>query len=381
MLRFSGLLLTFALPPVAVLARSAFAQSDTARATTTDTAKARSLTAIQVTGRADDLLGVASSASQGHIGSADLRLRPLTREGELLDYRLGVYHTEIGDFGSAGGAELHLESKLDGQFATIEAGENALARVALGTSKHVGSGDLLLGGELKSYSGPWALDEGIRKFSGLARYSWQRNASRFSLLGMGYRNRWNASDQIPERAVVNRAIDRFGYIDGTDGGNTQRYSLSGSWNHIGPKASQSVQLFGAYSDLSLFSNFTYFLDNPVQGDQFDQREKRVMVGANASHAQSLQALGTEHTVTLGLQSRADFLSPVGLYRTERRARLATVREDGVTETGTGLYVEAQSRWRPWLRTTLGTRGVVYTFEIPSDRPENSGRRNAAIACP
>ena len=429
-------------------ASTALAQGDTSTATARDTAKVRSLAAVQVTGRADDPIGVASTASQGHIGSADLRLRPLTREGELLetvpglivtqhsgdgkanqyfirgfnldhgtdfqtrlegmpinspthahgqgytdlnflipelvdyiDYRLGVYHAELGDFGSAGGAEFHLESKLDGPFATIEAGENALARLALGTSTRVGRGDLLLGGELKSYNGPWALEEGIRKFSGLARYSWQRNASRFSLLGMAYHNKWNASDQIPERAVENGAIDRFGYIDGTNGGNTQRYSLSGSWNHIGAKASQSAQLFGVYSDLSLFSNFTYFLDNPEQGDQFNQREKRVMIGANASYARPLQALGAEHTVTLGLQSRADFLSPVGLYRTERRERLSTVREDDVTETGTGVYVEAQSRWRPWFRTTLGMRGDVYTFDVTSDRAENSGRHTAAIASP
>jgi hypothetical protein len=433
---------------VAWSASSAFAQRDTSAAPARDTARTRSLTAVRVTGRADDLIGVASTASQGRIGSADLRLRPLLREGELLetvpglivtqhsgdgkanqyfihgfnldhgtdfqtrldgmpinmpshahgqgytdlnflipelvdyiDYRLGVYHAELGDFGSAGGAELHLESKLDAPFATVEAGENALARLALGTSKRIGRGDLLLGGELKSYNGPWALDEEIRKLSGLARYSWQRNASRFSLLGMAYHNKWNASDQIPERAVDDGAIDRFGYIDGTDGGNTQRYSLSGSWNHIGAKASQSVQLFGVYSDLSLFSNFTYFLDNPIDGDQFNQREKRVMIGANASHAQPVQALGAEHTVTLGLQSRADFLSPVGLYRTERRERLSTVREDDVTETGTGVYAEAQSRWRPWFRTTLGVRGDVYTFDVTSDRTENSGRRTAAIASP
>ena len=448
MLRFARSVLALAQLSIAFTTQPAFAQSDTARAAATDSAKARSLEAVRVLGRVDDLTGTASTASQGHIGSADLRLRPLTREGELLetvpglivtqhsgdgkanqyfirgfnldhgtdfqtrlegmpinspthahgqgytdlnflipelvdyiDYRLGVYHTELGDFGSAGGAEFHLKSKLGGPFATVEAGENALARVALGTSKAVGRGDLFAAGEIKSYDGPWALDERIRKFSGVARYSWKGNTSRFSVLGLAYRNRWNASDQIPERAVDNGAIDRFGYIDGTDGGNTQRYSLSGSWNHIGAKASQSVQLFGVYSDLSLFSNFTYFLDNPIQGDQFNQREKRVMIGANASHVQSLQALGTEHTITLGLQSRADVLSPVGLYRTERRERLSTVREDDVTETGTGVYVEAQSRWRPWFRTTLGMRGDVYTFDVTSDRAENSGRHTAAIASP
>jgi hypothetical protein len=142
-----------------------------------------------------------------------------------------------------------------------------------------------------------------------------------------------------------------------------------------------VQLFGIYSDLNLFSNFTYFLVNPEQGDQFNQREQRVVVGGSASHAQQIDALGASHTVTVGLQSRADVLSPVGLYRTERRARLGVVRQDDVSETGTGVFVEAQSRWRPWFRSTLGVRADGYTFDVTSDRVANSGRRSAAIVSP
>jgi outer membrane receptor protein involved in Fe transport len=70
-----------------------------------------------------------------------------------------------------------------------------------------------------------------------------------------------------------------------------------------------------------------------------------------------------------------------LYRTQQRERLSTVRQDEVIETGTGVYVEAESRWRPWFRTTLGMRGDVYTFDVTSDRGENSGQRTAAIAIP
>ena len=428
--------------------RIAPAQADTARTGREDSTSARALSTVKITGRADDLTGVASTASQGRIGFVDIRQRPLTREGELLetvpglivtqhsgdgranqyfirgfnldhgtdfqtrlegmpvnmpshahgqgytdlnflipelvdyiDYRLGVYHTELGDFGSAGGAELHLMRKLDRSFATADAGEHGLARLAMGTSTRIGNGDALFGGELKAYDGPWMLAERIRKVSGVARYSWNRNASRFSVLGMAYRNKWRASDQIPQRAVDDGRIGRFGYVDGTDGGNTQRYSLSGSWNRVGARSTQSAQLFGIYSDLSLFSNFTYFLDNPDRGDQFNQREHRTVIGGNVAHAQEVQALGVAHTVTLGLQTRADFLGPVGLYRTERRARFGTVRQDEVNQLGGGVFVEAQSRWRPWLRTTLGLRGDAYTFDVTSDQSANSGSNTASIASP
>jgi hypothetical protein len=251
----------------------------------------------------------------------------------------------------------------------------------MGASTGVASGDLLVGGELKAYDGPWDLDQRIRKLSGVARYSRDRNTTRFSVLGMAYRNRWSASDQIPERAVADGRVGRFGFIDDTDGGTTQRYSLSGDWTRLGARSTQKVGLFGVYSDLSLFSNFTYFLDDPERGDQFNQRERRVVVGGAASHAQQLSALGVDHTVTVGAQTRADFLPTIGLYRTQRRTRHGTVREDEVFETGTGIYAEAQSTWRPWLRTTLGVRGDAYTFDVTSDRVDNSGRSSAAIASP
>ena len=300
---------------------------------------------------------------------------------DYIDYRLGVYHTELGDFGSAGGAEFHLVKSLDRPFGTVGAGEDGLARLAAGASTRVGDGTFLAGAEAKTYDGPWDMAQDLRKLSGLARYSWDRGSSQFSILAMGYHNKWNASDQIPQRAVDDGIIDRFGFIDGTDGGHTQRYSLSGTWRHAGNSSVQDVQVFGLYSDLSLFSNFEYFLNDPTRGDQFNQQEQRVVLGASARHVQSAEALGVSHLVKVGLQTRADFLNPVGLYRTQGRERLSTVRQDDVTEWGSGVYVEAESRWLPRFRTTVGLRGDFYTFDVDANIAANSGHRTAAIASP
>jgi len=413
-----------------------------------DTTRAQVMDTLTVTGRFDELIGIAGSASEGRVGSADLRLRPIAREGELLetvpglivtqhsgdgkanqyfirgfnldhgtdfqtriegmpvnmpshahgqgytdlnfltpelvdylDYRLGVYHSELGDFGSAGGAEFHLVRRLDRPFAVLSAGEHGLARLAAGTSVVVGGGDLLLGGEAKGYDGPWDVAQELRKFSGLARYSWSRGPSQFSVLGMAYHNRWNASDQVPLRAVDAGLIDRFGQIDGTDGGNTQRYSLSGAWRHAGGSSVQDAQIYAIYSDLSLFSNFEYFLSDPERGDQFKQREQRVVVGGNVKHTQAVNAFGVPHVLKIGLQTRADFLRPVGLYRTQAERRIGTVREDDVTEWGSGLFVEAEARWRPWFRSIVGLRGDAYTFDVRANIPANGGSRAAAIMSP
>ncbi len=413
-----------------------------------DTTRAQVIDTLTVTGRYDDLIGTAASASEGRVGSVDLRLRPITREGELLetvpglivtqhsgegkanqyfirgfnldhgtdfqtrvegmpinmpshahgqgwtdvnflvpelvdhlDYRLGVYHAELGNFGSAGGAEFHLVRTLPRPFAIAGGGANGLARLAAGGSTRLGAGDFLLGGEAKTYDGPWELAQDLRKFSGLARYSWESGSSQFSILGLAYNNKWNATDQIPLRAVEAGLVDRFGNIDDTDGGDTQRYSLSGSWRRLGASSVQDVQVFGVYSDLSLFSNFEYFLGDPARGDQFNQREQRVIVGGNVKHTQEAGAFGFSHLLKVGAQTRADFLSPVGLYRTQARTRLSTVRQDEVTEWGSGMYVEAETRWHPWFRSVVGARGDVYTFDVDANIPQNSGHRSAAIVSP
>ncbi|MBK6459320.1 MAG: TonB-dependent receptor [Gemmatimonadetes bacterium] len=438
-------LLALALSPV-----NARVLAQTARDSTTDadSARARSLRPIRVLGRVDELRGFASTASQGHVGSADLRLRPLMREGELLesvpglivtqhsgdgksnqlfvrgfnldhgtdfstkvegmpvnmashahgqgytdlnfiipelvdfiDYRLGNYHTAIGDFGSAGGAEFQFRRTLDRPFLSVGAGEFGYTRAAGGASLDLGRGSLLMGGEAKRYDGPWQVEERLRKFSGLARYATTRGQSRFSLLGMAYRNTWDSSDQVPMRAVRDATIARFGQVDPSLGGESSRYSLSAQWDRAGARSVQQVQLYGIASRLDLYSNFTYFLDDEDSGDQFNQREGRATLGLNATHKQPFTVNGVEHLVTLGVQHRSDLVDDIGLHRTRDRVRTGTIRQDDVTERGTGLYVEVESRWRPRLRTVLGVRGDAYTFDVRSVLAANSGTRSASIASP
>ena len=427
---------------------SAHAQSPTRPALPRDSVRPRAVDTVKVVGRIDNLLGIATSASEGRVGAVDLRQRPITREGELLetvpglivtqhsgdgkanqyfvrgfnldhgtdfqtkldgmplnmpthghgqgytdlnflipelvdylDYKLGVSHAELGNFGSAGGAEFHLMRTLDRPFLAISGGANGFARLAGGASRRVGAGTLLVGGEAKHYDGPWLLPEDIRKVSGVARYSVAHGSSDWSVMGMAYRNRWNASDQIPSRAVTGGLISRFGQIDSTNGGNTRRYSLSGSYRHVGRRGVQQVQAFGIYSDLRLFSNFGYFLDDASGGDQFAQHDRRTIVGANAKHTQQLVALGTDHAITLGVQARADIIADVGLFSTVARSTVGTVRRDRVRETGTGAFAELESRWQPWFRSVLGVREDVQTFHVTSDIAANSGERAAAITSP
>jgi hypothetical protein len=298
-----------------------------------------------------------------------------------VEYRLGVSHTELGDFGSAGGAEFTLRRRLDRPFLALGGGAFGLARAVGGASIAMGGGSLLVGGEARGYEGPWRVSQDLRKYSGIARWTRDAGASRWSVLGLAYRNRWNASDQIPMRAVRQGAVTRFGQLDPTLGGSSERYSLSGEWSRLHGAAAQTVQVFAIASRLDLFSNFTYFLDDPEHGDQINQRESRRILGANLSHRQQLRIGGIEQVVTVGLQHRTDVIADVGLHRTRQRTPVRTVRQDDVTQAGTGLFVEMMSRWRPWVRSVVGLRGDAQTFDVRSIDPRNSDRRTAAIASP
>jgi hypothetical protein len=194
---------------------------------------------------------------------------------------------------------------------------------------------------------------------------------------MGYRNRWDASDQIPLREIETGTLDRFGQVDSTLGGESQRYSLSANWKRKGASTDQRLEIYAAYYDLDLYSDFTYFLEDSVNGDQIQQADQRVFAGASFEHRQP----AGKHYVTLGAETRADFINDVGLHRTRERRRLSTVREDDVVEWGTGAYASARTKWSGKVASLLGLRGDFYLFDVESDRLENSGNRTDGVVTP
>jgi outer membrane receptor protein involved in Fe transport len=198
---------------------------------------------------------------------------------------------------------------------------------------------------------------------------------------MAYKADWNSTDQIPRRAVDEGLIGRFGAIDPSDGGRSSRYSLSGEWRSLEGETSRALSVYAIKSRLNLFSNFTFFLDDPVNGDQFEQAESRVTLGGQASQTRSGR-LGERLVLnTLGLQLRRDRIDPVALYSTLARERLSTTREDRVTVESAGPYFSNTIEWTRWLRTVAGLRADFYRFDVDSNLPENSGTRRDSIVSP
>ena len=300
---------------------------------------------------------------------------------QRIDYKKGPYFAGEGDFASAGAARIRLADKLPQGQASVSVGQHGYVRGVVADSLAAGPGTLLYGMEVNRNNGPWDVPERVRKYSGLLRYSQGTQDDGFSVTGMAYKNSWNATDQVPLRAVESGQIGRFGSLAPSDGGDTSRYSLSYAMRK---RMENRLFEFDAYlirSQLELNSDFTYFLADPQQGDQFQQSERRTVAGVNASASWTTQLFGLPLRNKLGVQARYDRLSPVGLYNTLERVRQSTVREDRVRESSIGFYGENTVQWLPWLRSVAGLRYDAYRFKVDSSIDGNSGSANDHVVSP
>ena len=298
-----------------------------------------------------------------------------------VDYFKGPYLAEAGDFATAGGAEFHYADTKRPGTVEASAGSGRYGRAVLIQSGAAAAGQWLYALEAFHDDGPWVVPENFRKFNGVLRYRVPTARGRIGVTAMGYEGRWTATDQIPARAVEEGLVGRFGSLNPTDGGTTHRYSLS--VDYAGDAAGGSLQstAYVIRYALELYSDFTYFLNNPVLGDQIEQADHRLTSGWNGKWVGLGALAGIATTNTLGWDVRTDHVDPIGLYDTVRRERIDTVREDRVRETSGALYAQNETSWTDWLRTVLGLRAERFDFQVGSNVAANSGSRSAGIGLP
>jgi outer membrane receptor protein involved in Fe transport len=313
-------------------------------------------------------------------GYADLNwLMPETVNS--VEVRKGPYFADEGDFGSAGNLRIGLIDSVNKSIAEMTVGSFGYERVfGMGSTK-MGEGTLFFAGEAGAYNGPWVSPDDMRKISTMLRYSQGTAQDGLSITGMAYSNRWNSTDQVPERAITSGQIGLYGEEDPTDGGNTDRFALSARMAGTDDAGSWKANAYVVKSDLDLFNNFTYFLTNPAQGDQFHQHDSRVMAGANASRTLNGTFAGRLMETTFGVQTRNDDID-LGLTDTYQRSFLSNVRSDKVEEASVAIYAQNTVHWTDWLRTTLGWRGDYYWANVDSlFDANNSGKVSAGIGSP
>lgn len=297
-----------------------------------------------------------------------------------IEYRKGSYYAEEGDFSAAGAAHLELMDSLPRPLATLEIGEDGYRRALAAGSGVVGPGTLLAAMEALTQDGPWTVPEDTEKYNALLRYGFSTDSGSWFITGMAYSNNWTATDQIPQRAVDAGTLGRYDSLDDSTGGDSHRYSVSLDWSRTREQSETRVTAYFIDYDLDLFSNFSYFTD-PVNGDQFEQVDQRRYGGLGLVHEQHGELLGRHMHHRLGLDLRYDDIGEVGLHRTTRRVRNATVREDSVEQLSAGLWASSSIEWNKSLRSVIGLRADHYNVDVDSDNAANSGSEDDALLSP
>ncbi|NOU42781.1 MAG: TonB-dependent receptor [Methyloglobulus sp.] len=449
-----------------------------------------------ITERADSQVGIADSASQGNIGQAQLKYRPISRPAEILetvpgliatqhsgegkanqyflrgfnldhgtdfltqiegvpvnelshshgqgwtdtnflipelvetlDYKKGNNYAENGDFSSTGSANIRYFKELPQNIFKFTGGSYDYFRGLAAGSHKLGDGNVLGAFETVHNNGPWTVGNDYMKFNGILRYSEEHQDHGWSITGMASKADWRSTDQVPLAAVNNGLIGRFDALDPTDGGSSQRYSLTGEWHRQDAESETTLMAYGIYNKLTLFSNFTFLLDdpnlkdpatgsylndiNPTQfgrngcsglntmvgkgqfnpsifntcGDQFGQPDDRWTTGFKGTHTFFHKIGDADSETTVGLQIRNDNIQN-GLTKTHAQKEYNITRQDNIWVTSISPYAENKTRWNDWLRTTVGVRFDGFRFDVSNSsgfdykkRPENDGERYDGLVSP
>jgi hypothetical protein len=320
---------------------------------------------------------------------------------ETVDYNKGVYNALVGDFSSAGSASLQYYDRLPANIALTTIGENGYERVLLAMSPTFGENDLwnfngtprvvpdvnpgtiLAAVEWFHNDGPFTPPENFRKLNGFLRYSIGSENNGFSITFTGYSGAWTGENQLPLRAILRDEITYFGNLNPWDGGDSQRYILSAEWHgHLTDNSTTKAILYAQYYDLNLFSDFTYYLVNPILGDQFEQGDRRVIGGFWLDHKISSTFLGQPMTNEFGLQSRDDDVFDSTLNHTYQRNVYQQLIKDSLNVFSLSPYFENRYVWTDWFRTVFGVRGDLFDGSV-TDRlgGPNGGVATSFLASP
>lgn len=289
-----------------------------------------------------------------------------------LEYRKGPYYADEGDFSSAGAVSVLYADQLDHGIASVGLGQNGYKRMLIADSPDVGDGNILYALELYKNDGPFKNPDDYKKINGVLRYSEGDLSNGFNITAMAYSAKWSATDQIPQRAIDSGFISgRFAAIDETDGGEAQRYSLSAAWHQSLATSTTNINAYILNNKLDLYSNFTYFLENPTDGDQFNQLDRRVTTAVNIDHSWQQPFLIVNSENKVGLQFQNDNIFNA-LLNTKARKRLSSTRQDHIVETSIGVFFQNTTYWHEKFRSIVGIREDYFHNDVSSDLALNSG---------
>ena len=314
-------------------------------------------------------------------GYADLHLL-IPETIANIDFGKGPYYSDTGNFNTAGYVAFKTKDKIEENSIGLEYGQFNTFRFSglmslLDQEKH----HAYIATEYLLSDGPVASPQNFNRINLMGKYSGElENKDRISIIASHFQSKWDASGQIPNRLVQEGIISRFGSVDDTEGGETSRTNFA--INHtkvINENSFLKTNLFYSKYDFELYSNFTFFLNDPVNGDQIRQKENRNIYGFNSKLFQSYQLNNSALEMSYGLGLRYDDINNNELSRSKNRVTtLSNIALGEVDETNISGFVNASFDFGKWL-INPGLRLDAFDYKYEDRLQTTFSRQSSAKA--
>jgi outer membrane receptor protein involved in Fe transport len=302
-----------------------------------------------------------------------------------VDFNKGPYYADKGDFTTAGYVDFQTKNALERNFVKAERGQFGTMRGAAGfklpelknehTKGYVAS-------ELFASDGYVESPQNFHRFNVMSKISTKINDDKVVFGASYFHSRWDASGQIPQRAVESGMISRFGSIDDTEGGETSRINLYVKHLHDFNNGSYFTQQAYAVSyHFNLYSNFTFFLNDSVNGDQIQQKESRMIYGYKANYYFEGSFLDRSLRTEAGAGFRFDDVDNIGLSHTVKRTFLENFKLGDVDELNTYAYLNETIDLTQNVSVTAGLRFDYFTFRYKDQFNGFVNSGNKALVSP
>jgi len=287
-------------------------------------------------------------------GYADLHfLIPETIE--KIDFGKGPYYQNKGNFTTAGYVNFSTKEKLENSSLKLEAGQfNTNRLLGIFNVMQSNNHNAYMATEFLSTDGFFESPQNFNRINVFGKYTGKINKNdKIGVIASYFDSKWDASGQIPQRAVDNEIITRFGAIDDTEGGATSRSNLLLNYEKIiNKKSSIKNKIFLSQYDFELFSNFTFFLEDSVNGDQIRQKENRVTFGVNSDYSKSFSNRNFKGDWHAGISLRNDQTKNTELSKTKNRTETIDLLKLGdINETNIGAYIGTNIDVNKWTFNT------------------------------
>ncbi|MBU3823004.1 TonB-dependent receptor [Flavobacteriaceae bacterium XHP0103] len=263
-----------------------------------------------------------------------------------IDFGKGPYYGKVGDFNTAAYVDFSTKDYLKDSSVSLSVGEfNTLRTLGLfNLSEDVKNQNGYVAVEYLSGDGPFESPQNFRRLNLFGKYVlFSPENDKLTLTTSHFTSRWDASGQIPQREVDNGNITRFGAIDDTEGGNTSRTNINLEYHKsVNANTILKTNAFYSHYDFELYSNFTFFLEDPVNGDQIRQKENRDLFGFNSALTHYTYLGNTPLKLVGGIGLRYDRTEGSELSKTlNRTTTLNNVQLGDINQTNMSAYVNAE----------------------------------------